>query len=123
MKITVGQKLWCVWDIHREVEQREVTVGKVGRVWADLDPRWYGRVRIDGDTLYLDGGRHTSPGQCYLSKADYETELDARAAWQELRNAVERSRVPKGFSAADIRAIINAFADGKLAPAPTGKVE
>ena len=52
----VGQKLWFVRSEKRSGESREVTVEKVGRVWATLS----NRMRCDASGR-VDGGQYSSP--------------------------------------------------------------
>ena len=53
--IKTGQKLWFVPNYAQGFgKEREVTVGKVGRKWADI-----GAHRIDAETLRADGGHGT----------------------------------------------------------------
>jgi hypothetical protein len=65
-------------------EPREVTVAKIGHKWITLEGRR--PIRIDRKTMYADGGVYTSPGRCYLSKAEYEAEERRRDRWRLIAN-------------------------------------
>jgi hypothetical protein len=82
----VGQILWYVPADMRWSKPREVTITKIGRKWITLGN--FGRIDIK--TLHVDAGAYSSPGRCYLSQEDYETERSADAAWHELREAIGR---------------------------------
>lgn len=81
-KLVVGQRLWFVDGILRR--SREVTVVKVGRVWATLDYRGY---RMDLRTWRVDrrGG-----ARAYLSKKEYEDERLLLQEWRSLLNEIDR---------------------------------
>ena len=59
--------------------------------------------RIDIDTLKVDGKGYSSPGRCYLSREDYEMELQVSIDWG---NFILRLPVtpPPGVTVADIQA-------------------
>jgi hypothetical protein len=87
--LSIGQKLWYVPFDRRLTSSvgHEVTVVKVGRKWAEIDKqvdrmRTYAAGRIDIKTMFLDGGRYSSPGRCWLSKADYDREQQRQATWK-----------------------------------------
>jgi len=52
-KLIEGQKLWWVPQRNRHAHEKEVTVLKVGRKWAQLD----NHERIDLETLVADAGQ------------------------------------------------------------------
>ena len=84
-QVKVGQELCCVNSDHRRGPGRPVTIKKIGRVWLTVD-NGYGRDwRVDPESLRVDGGQHQSPGQCYLSEAEYLSERDRNRAWQSLK--------------------------------------
>lgn len=92
-----GQKLWFVGS-HPHRHNRggqEVTVEKVGRKWATISA---GADRIDKTTLRADGGGYTSPGQCYLSEAEYEAEKALSVAWSEFAALMDRWRMPSDMT-------------------------
>jgi hypothetical protein len=98
-KLTEGQALWWVPQRNRHEEPRGVTVTKVGRTWAQLD----NRHRIDVDTLVADGGDHSPPGRCYLSKKEYDEKVARERAWSDLKRAIMQYQgVPPGVTAGDI---------------------
>lgn len=89
----VGQKLWFVRSERRSGEPREVTVQKVGRVWAKLS----NGLRCDA-TGKVDGGNYTSPGHCHLSREDYELEQSRLAAWWTFKRNLERKQMPESLT-------------------------
>ena len=85
-KLAAGQKLWYVPDGSLSLHAREVTIAKVGRVWAAMEG-WL-KLRISLNDLSADGYGYSSPGRCYFSREEYETELALAAAWGSLRRKV-----------------------------------
>ena len=89
----VGQNLWFVRSERRTGEPREVTVEKVGRVWATLD----NHQRCDA-TGKVDGGKYQSPGHCYVSREVYELEQARLAAWWKFKRALDRKQMPESLT-------------------------
>ena len=89
----VGQKLWFVWSERRIGEPREVTVEKVGRVWATLD----NHRRCDA-TGKVDGGQYQSPGHCYVSREVYELEQSRLNAWWKFKRGLEHKQMPESLT-------------------------
>lgn len=83
--LAVGDKLWFVHRERRHSSGQEVTVVNVGRKWAKLS----NRERIDMETLVADGSGYTSPGQAYLSEADYAAKVSRDRAFDSFRRKVE----------------------------------
>jgi hypothetical protein len=93
--LEVGQTLWFVPSDTRWNREREMTVKKVGRKWAKTDER----TRVDIKTLMVCGGNYSSPGRCYLSRDEWESEKARKAAWSDLRRCIDRSwHIPAGVS-------------------------
>ena len=63
-----------------------MTIAKVGRVWVSLEGSY--KLRISLNDLSADGYGYSSPGRCYFSREEYETELALAAAWGSLRRKV-----------------------------------
>lgn len=108
MPLQVGQKLWFVPNDRRSCAPYEVTVEKIGRKWASIGRR--GRINLE--TLAVDGGGYSSPGQCYEDRAVYEAKVALQAAWSSFQNKVRHQwRVPDGVTMDTIR-----VADSALFP-------
>ena len=106
MKLKVGQKLWYV--PNNRGGQHEVTVIKVGRMWAHVGTHVGIRGRIDMETLIADGGGYGSPGRCYLSQEHYNSELRRVRKWGELCQAMRLfNNPPKHITVDDIDVILN----------------
>ena len=90
---TVGQRLWLVPNkyVGYMGEPREVEIEKVGRVWLTTKN---GQYRISAETLTVDGGQYSSPGQCYLSKEAWEAEVQLRRAWEAFRGEISSEGSP-----------------------------
>ena len=86
----VGQKLWFVRSEKRSGEPREVTVEKVGRVWATLS----NHLRCDA-TGKVDGGSYQSPGHCYVNRGAYELEQARLIAWRKFTCGLEYKQMPE----------------------------
>jgi len=86
----VGQKLWFVRSEKRSGQPQEVTVEKVGRVWATLDFH----MRCDSSGR-VDGGQYSSPGHCYVSREVYELEQSRLNAWWKFKRDLERKQMPE----------------------------
>ena len=93
----VGQKLWFVRSENRSSGPLEVTVTKVGRVWATLSNRE--RCDFSGD---VDGGRYQTPGRCYLSCEVYELEQARLIAWSKFRRGLEHKQMPQALTIAEL---------------------
>ncbi len=105
--LQVGQKLWFVGSHRHSGDPCEVIVEKIGRKWATIDKM---ADRIDIETLVADGNGYSSPGRCYLSRAEYESKIALDNAWGEftklMRNAYQ---MPNGMTVekiAQARAIL-----------------
>ena len=99
--LKVGQQLWYVPSDIRFRKPEFVTVTKVGRKWASLNWRGY---RISIDDLRVDGDAYSSPGQCYLSKEEYDQAMERQSAWKALYDLMRwQSVCPDGVDIADIR--------------------
>ena len=99
-KLIEGQKLWWVPQRHRNANEKEVTVLKVGRKWAQLD----NNERIDIETLVADAGQYSSSGCCYLSREEYEQCKALTQAWSKLKHDLQYWRNPEGVTIGDIEA-------------------
>jgi len=89
----VGDKLWCVMSNRNG--RYETTVTKIGLKWIYFNN---GHLRCDFAGK-IDGGKHSSPGTCYLSKGAYEAELALTAAWNKFRlNVRDVWDTPKGIT-------------------------
>jgi len=100
--LTVGQELYFV-PTRSGTSPYSVTVKKVGRKWAELNDRH----RIDIETLYADGGKYISPGRCWLSRAEYDAEIDRQAAWKELFVFMQNLyHAPNGVSESSIQMVL-----------------
>lgn len=88
--VTVGQKLWFEPHLAWLGQPREVTVTKVGRVWAEVDVGSRS-FRISKETLVVDAGSNAYPGRCYLDRREWERLAEA----QRLSGAIiQRIRSP-----------------------------
>ncbi|MFS0736909.1 hypothetical protein ABC347_07655 [Sphingomonas sp. 1P06PA] len=104
-KLTVGQKLWFVPFQPRHMSPSEITIRKIGRKWVYAD-----RMRINPETLEVDGGGYTSPGSCWLSEADWQANTMRSEAWDRLRQMIRGQwRAPDNLSADDILDMIDRF--------------
>lgn len=99
-KLIEGQKLWWVPQRNRHAHEKEVTVLKVGRKWAQLD----NHERIDLETLVADAGQYTPSGCCYLSREEYEQAGALTQAWSKLKRDLQYGRTPDGVTIGDIEA-------------------
>lgn len=97
-KLTVGQKLWFVSNHRGFRDQREVTVLRVGRKWADIGRR----LRIDVESLIVDGGDYSSPGRCYTSKEEYERIRNRALAWNKFTRDIHNKNIPDSVTTEDI---------------------
>lgn len=95
----VGQKLWFV-SSHTRGKEYEVTVSKVGRVWAHLGNRF----RCDASGR-VDGGNYSSPGHCYVSREAYELEKARLEAWLKFKRDLEHKQMPESLTIDDLAQI------------------
>lgn len=81
-KLVVGQTLWWVpFGFVSRSKPGLVTVTKVGRVWAELS----NRHRIGVVDWMADSKGFSSPGHCYVSKEEYDTEEATHKVWTEFQ--------------------------------------
>ena len=102
-RIAVGDKLWFVPG-QRRGEAREVTVLKVGRVWAYLSDMTVSDVRMDIHSFEMDGHGYSSPGKCYASRDEYKRIIGVSTLWNAFIRRVQRPGRPEDITEADIRA-------------------
>lgn len=104
IELKVGQSLWFVPNgISRRGDPREVTVIKVGHKWVTLDignPPY----RMAKGEMSVDGKGYMSPGRCYLSREEYESEVAVLAAWCDLVTLIN-TRSPDGMTLEKIKEI------------------
>jgi hypothetical protein len=96
-KLKVGQKLWWVGN-YRNRTGVEVTVTKVGRVWAELS----NRERISIKTLQADEKGYSSPGSCYLSSDEHKRIIERQKAWDLFRKNIHYRHIPDHVTVEDI---------------------
>lgn len=91
--LLAGQELWLVPSARYLGDPSLVTVGKVGRKWAEVKDGKFDSVigRINVETLFLDGDGYTSAGRCWLNRADWEAETSRQSAWEGLRRSIDRT--------------------------------
>ena len=99
-EMEVGTKLWYVRTDGTKFDHgQEVTVVKVGRVWATLDTG----KRISLTTLLADGGDYSSPGRCYTSKEEHDLIRETAIQWKFFRNKIrDFYSAPAGITPDDI---------------------
>ena len=104
MTYTVGQQLWYQPNGYgrRGLPGYYVTIVKIGRKWLTVSQV----TRVNKETLSADGGEYTSPGQCYLSEADYRIETALDKTWRQLHDDLRHYyRRPPGITMDQIRQI------------------
>jgi len=109
MEYTVGQKVWFApYSGHHGVAC-ELTVTKVGRVWATLND---GRYRVARGLSAVDGDKRASPGALYASEEVYQEFIAVVTAWNGLKKAMGYYP-PVGITRSDIAA---AYVNLRLRP-------
>ena len=99
-----------LYVVRNRREARNIRVGKVGRKWITLDIG----DRVDLETLAIDGGDYTSPGQCYLSLEHYKHEQRRAVAWRDLCNCVNRfDRPPSRLTTEAIERVLGELGGSK----------
>ena len=83
--LKVGDKLIYRPRDSRQ-KQAEVTVVKVGRKWAHLEPSYYGRA--DKETGVVDGGNYSSPATV-MTEAALLNEQYRAIQWGIVREAIQ----------------------------------
>jgi hypothetical protein len=81
--VKAGDTLWYVPHISYRGSQRELTITKVGRIWASTGDRI--PTRIHKRTLEVNGEGFSSPGRCFRSRDHYERWKVAVDVWNRLR--------------------------------------
>lgn len=83
----VGQTVWYKSLLGRrgdDVSLKETKIASVGKKYFETEERYLGR--FFKDTLKHDAGQYSSRYQIYLSKEQYENEVEANQIYSELRN-------------------------------------
>ena len=83
----VGQTVWYKSLSGRrgdDVSLTETKIASVGKKYFETEERYLGR--FFKDTLKHDAGQYSSRYQIYLSKEQYENEVEANQIYSELRN-------------------------------------
>jgi hypothetical protein len=71
-------------------------IRSVGRKWAVIDsPR---KLRVDLETLEVEGGWSVTRDRCYLSCEHYEQDQRRRALWNQIREHVSKFNPPPGIT-------------------------
>jgi hypothetical protein len=114
--LTVGQELWYVPADRRYLGGAcAVRVLKVGRKWAEVSSNL---GRIDAQSLWVDGGKYSSPGRCWLSKEAWEAAEALNSAWSEFYRDMYGRHVPPDHVTvaiiAQVRAILGFSAKHKV---------
>lgn len=95
MSYQVGQQLWCSYSQIRSTPEY-VSITKVGRKWLELSNRY----RAEKETLKLDGGAYSSPGQCYISKEEFDNVVFLNDKWNEFQRLIRNGYArPKHLTA------------------------
>jgi hypothetical protein len=72
----------------------EAAITEVARKWATIGPHG----RFDRETGAMDGGRHSSDGQVWRSRADYEAHAQLSAAWADIKRDLQWAKCPEGVT-------------------------
>lgn len=83
----VGQTVWYKSLSGRrgdDVSLKETKIASVGKKYFETEERYLGI--FFKDTLKHDAGQYSSRYQIYLSKEQYENEVEANQIYSELRN-------------------------------------
>lgn len=95
---TVGDTLYYVPNnMVRRGNPKYVTISKIGRTWLYCDG-----MRVDKETLVVDGRGYSSPGKCWLSQDEHEQHLLVKIAWNNFKIMVEHHH-PRDVSVEDIQ--------------------
>lgn len=85
--LEAGCELWFV-PTRGLGQPEKITLGKIGRRWADIAGR--SRRRVDLSTLRVKSGDFDC-GQCYLSREAYEATTWMGQAWRVIRDNIDWS--------------------------------
>lgn len=84
-RLLVGNKVWIVDSLSRpEDGLKEAIISKIGRKYFEVTPSYMGRFHIN--SLIHDRGNYSPRFKLYLSKEDYEDEIECSKIHSELRN-------------------------------------
>lgn len=103
--LKVGQQVWQEperWS--RSSVGRYVEIIKVGRDWATTKAGG-GEIRFSLETLVIDGRGFSSPGRVWLTKEEWETDLEMKCDWGDIRS-IASGPIPKHLTHEQIRSII-----------------
>ncbi len=101
---TVDESLYYVPDATvRRGDPEYVTISRVGRTWLYCISASFGGIKVDIATLAVDGGKYSSPGQCWLSQFDYEQHCLLAKSWRNFTILVKHHPTKDGVSVDDIQ--------------------
>lgn len=109
MTFYVGQTVFLRYRDERPhkrngVDLFEAKITKVGRKWADLDGT-HGRFNMD--TMRMDGGQYSSPGDVFYSRELYEETVLRNELWGRLKAITSPYTCPEHLSLEDVRWLVN----------------
>lgn len=84
-KWKVGQRVFVVKsDFSKTTECYYERITKVGRKWITFNEGWK-QERFNAQTMRIDGGKYSSPGQIYLSEEEYKLEHEVKFYLREIK--------------------------------------
>jgi hypothetical protein len=85
-----GQKLFALYDHNVKSPTLEgITITKIGRQWVSFardSYRYHADSRFNPNTMRIDGGNYTSPGDVWISEEDWKDDQLAQRLWMQVRN-------------------------------------
>lgn len=101
VKLFSGQQLYFVPSNGRD-KPYWITINRVGNKWATVSRG----LRVNVDTLWVDGGKYASPGRCWYSVEAHEAEVRREGAWRALQNVVRYGGPPETLDESQILGMI-----------------
>lgn len=92
--LKVGDAVFVASAEGRRVAHFEATITAVARKWATMGPHG----RFDRETGAVDGGKYSSTGRVWRSRADYEAHTRLSAAWADIKRDLQRAECQEGVT-------------------------
>lgn len=85
MKLEIGQKIWVVENDSRRNPNKsiEVSITKIGSKYFETSHSWFGKFEIK--TLRHNAGAYSPRYRVYLSKEDFDLEVEHEEKLQKIR--------------------------------------
>jgi hypothetical protein len=103
----VGMDVCVVYTENVRGEPNPITanITKVGRKWITTACIQGFTTRFDAETMYIDGGRYSSPGKVYVDERAYHETTSLHKLWRDFRSYLPYA-IPDHLTIGDVSELI-----------------